>query len=301
MADGEFNDEINRKRASASEIKTYHFLQRKYGRDLLMDIGRIETLDNFVLDNTPHQISFYEILFIEKGKGDFSLDENRMAIEPGTIIFTSPGQVRRWNIKQAVSGYTVFFEKDFLNLFFTDDLFLFRFHYFHQYSTPTNIKVPSKIFQQTLELVSSMEEEFRQLQNDSNHLLRAILYQLLVILDRHYAATYSVKSDTYVHPIFFRFRSLIEKEFSSHRHVSTYSQLLKISSAQLNKICRQYSGLSAQQMIHHRLVYEIKKQLRCNKSAKEIAYEFDFSDPSNFNRFFKKLTGTTAQQYRDSL
>ena len=301
MADVQINYDVRRKREFASDIITYHFLQRKYGRELLMDIGRIETLKNYVLDDTLHQISFYEILFIEKGKGSFSLDENRMVIEPGAIIFTSPGQVRQWNIKQAVSGYTVFFEKDFLSLFFTDDLFLYRFHYFHQYSTPTKIEMPPKIFQHTLKLVNNIQKEFSQLQNDSNHLLRAILYQLLVILDRHYAATYNVKSDTYVHPIFFRFRSFIEKEFTNHRHVSTYCQLLKISSAQLNKICRQYSGLSAQQMIHHKLISEIKKQLRYNKSVKEIAYDFDFSDPSNFNRFFKKLAGTTAQKYRDSL
>jgi AraC-like DNA-binding protein len=77
--------------------------------------------------------------------------------------------------------------------------------------------------------------------------------------------------------------------------------MLRISSTHLNKICRQYSGLSAQKMIHHRLVSEIKKQLWCNRSVKEIAYDFDFSDPSNFNRFFKKLTGATAQQYREGL
>jgi len=280
------------------DIVTYHFLQRKYGRELLMDVGRVETLKNFVLDDTPHQISFYDIVFIEKGKGSFSLDDNRMVVGPGTIIFTSPGQVRRWNVKKSISGYTVFFEKDFLNLFFTDDLFLYRFQYFHQYSKPTKIKLPAKTFRQVLKLVKSLEEEFGHLQSDSNHLLRSILYQLLVILDRYYAATYHVKSDRYVHPIFSRFRSLIEKEFSTHRHVSVYSQSLKISSVQLNKICRQYSGLSAQQMIHHKLISEIKRQLRNNKSVKEIAYEFDFSDPSNFNRFFKKLTGTTAQQWQ---
>lgn len=44
-------------------------------------------------------------------------------------------------------------------------------------------------------------------------------------------------------------------------------------------------------MIHYKLVSEIKKQLWHNRSANEIAYEFDFSDPSNFNRFFKKHTG----------
>ena len=93
---------------------------------MLLDIGHIETLNNYVLDSTPHQLSFYEILFIEKGKGTFALDENEIAITPGIIIFTSPGQVRRWGIERAVSGYTLFFEKDFLNLFFTDEMFLYR-------------------------------------------------------------------------------------------------------------------------------------------------------------------------------
>jgi len=289
------------KNKKVADVKRYHFLPRKYGSDLLMDLGRIETLKDFVLDDTLHQISFYEILFIEKGSGTFSLDENKMILKPGTIIFTSPGQVRCWKVKQPVFGYTLFFEKDFLNLFFADDLFLYRFQYFNQYAKPTNIVMPPDVFNQTLKLVQNIEEEFAQLQNDSNHLLRAILYQLLVILNRYYAIMYKVQSDTHVHPIFFRFRSLVETKFIKHRHVATYAQLLKISPTQLNKICRQHSGLSAQQIIHHKLISEIKKELRCNKSIKEIVYAFDFSDPSNFNRFFKRLTGTTAQEYRDNI
>jgi len=288
------------KKEKTSNIKSYHFLPRKYGKDLLLDIARIETLKNFVLDSTPHQISFYEILFIEKGKGSFSLDENTTTLGPGTVIFTSPGQVRRWNARE-VRGYTLFFEKDFLGLFFTDELFLYRFQYFHQYSGPMGMKMPAKAFRRILELLHNLEEEFKHLQSDSNHLLRAILYQLLVVLNRYYSTSYQVQSDSHVHPDFFRFRSLLEKQFMSQHRVVMYAQMLGISSTHLNTICRQYSGLSAQKMIHHRLISEIKKQLRRNRSAKEIAYEFDFSDPSNFNRFFKKLTGTTAQQYRDGL
>jgi AraC-like DNA-binding protein len=295
------NLSARKKKAPASVVKTYHFLPNKYGRELLIDISRIETLKNFVLDNTPHNISFYEILFIEKGKGSFSLDENNMTVEPGAIIFTSPGQVRRWDLKQPVRGYTLFFEKDFLNLFFSDDLFLYRFQYFHQYSRPTQIKMPAPGFKDTLNLLRSMENEFSHLQKDSSHLLRSILYQLLVVLNRYYANVYRVQSDTRIHPDFFRFRSLLEKDFGRHHNVAGYAQMLKISANHLNKICRQYSGHSAQQMIHYKLITEIKRQLRNNKSIKEIVYEFEFSDPSNFNRFFKKITGATAQQYRNAL
>ena len=54
-------------------------------------------------------------------------------------------------------------------------------------------------------------------------------------------------------------------------------------------------------MIHHKLISEIKKQLQLNRPIKEIVYAFDFSDPSNSNRFFKKCTGAAAQQWQDGL
>ena len=287
--------------ASVPKIKTYHFLPYKYGSELLLDIGRIETLNHYVLDNTLHQCSFYEIIFIEGGAGTFTLDEKRTIITPQTVIFTSPGQVRCWEIEEDVKGYVLFFEKDFLHLFFSDELFLYRFQYFHQYSRPNDMHLLDTPFVKCLELLYGIEEEFGQLQNDSNHLIRSLLYQLLVLLNRYYAGAYNVQRDTYVHPDFYRFRSLLEKKFVNSQSVEAYSKMLNVSSGFLNKICRQFSGLSAQQMIHHKLISEIKKQLYQKKSSKEISYEFGFSDPSNFNRFFKKFTGTTPQQYRKKI
>ena len=77
--------------------------------------------------------------------------------------------------------------------------------------------------------------------------------------------------------------------------------MLRVSPAHLNRLCRKYGGLSAQQMIHHKLMTEIKKALRGNATVSEIAYSFDFSDPSNFNRFFRQLAGTTPRQFRNAL
>ncbi|WP_027378132.1 AraC family transcriptional regulator [Chryseobacterium daeguense] len=283
---------------TAAQIKTYHFLPHKYGAELLLDLGRIETLKNYVLDRTVHQLSFYEIVFIEEGSGTLSLNGTIMSITPGIIIFISPGQVRRWEIEEKIKGYTLFFEKDFLHLFFSDELFLYRFQYFHQYSHPADIKIDQASFGKCLELLREIEREFRQIQNDSNHLIRSVLYQLLIILNRYYARIYNVQRDTYIHADFYRFRSLLEKKFLEDQTVEDYTKMLNVSSGFLNKICRQFSGLSAQQMIHHKLISEIKKALHQNKSAKEICYEFGFSDPSNFNRFFKKFTHTTPLQYR---
>ncbi|WP_029288644.1 AraC family transcriptional regulator [Pedobacter sp. R20-19] len=283
---------------SIRPVRTYHFLPYKYGLELLLDIGHIEKLKNYVLDSTLHQVSFYEIIFIQDGSGAFTLDENKMSIAPRAIIFISPGQIRRWEIEEKVKGYTLFFDKDFLHQFFSDELFLYRLQYFHQYLHPAEMHIAERSFGKCLELLQEIEHEFEQIQNDSDHLIRAILYQLLIVLNRYYADVYKAQRDTYIHPDFYRFRSLLEKKFIQDQTVEAYSKMLNISSGFLNKICRQFSGLSAQQMIHYKLISEIKKQLRQNKSSKEICYQFGFSDQSNFNRFFKKFTQITPHQYR---
>ena len=285
--------------SSKGNMKTYHFLPNKYGSELLLDIGRIEKIPNFNFGAEPHQLSFYDILFIDKGNGYFMLDDNKIALKPGTIIFTSPGHTREWHIKKPIGGYAVFFEKDFLNLFFIDELFLYRFGYFHQYRKPTSLVATPGEFSTYLSINSQIESEIKNLQRDSAHLLRALLYQLLVLLNRSYAKQNGLQSNTYIHPVFFRFRSLLEKNYSTHHRVGDYLQLLGVSPAQLNKFCRQYMGTTAQEMIHHKQVSEAKRLLRMTTDAvSDIAYQLNFSDPSNFNRFFRAITGLSPQQYR---
>jgi AraC family transcriptional activator of pobA len=280
-------------------IRTYHFLSNKYGRELLIDIGRIEKIANFNLGATPHQLSFYEILFIDKGAGHFTLDDNKISLKPGVVIFTSPGHIREWHIKKPIGGYAVYFEKDFLNLFFADELFLYRFGFFHQYQKSTSLSANMGGLKKYNLVNTQIEQEIQHLQKDSPHLLRALLYQLLILLNRAYANENGLQNDTYVHPVFHRFRSLLETHYSVYHRVVDYIQLLNVSPAQLNKRCRQYMGVTAQQMIHHKQVSEAKRLLRStNDAVTDIAYQLNFSDPSNFNRFFRSLTGVSPQQYR---
>lgn len=280
-------------------IKTYHFLPAKYGRELLLDIGRIEKIPDFNLGAETHQLSFYEILFIDTGSGHFTLDDNRIPLQAGRIIFTSPGHMRKWHIKKPVSGYALLFEKDFLNHFFTDELFLYRFGFFHQYRQATSLLANRQEYTRYRFILSGILQEIQHLQNDSNHLLRAWLYQLLVLLNRSYAEQNHLRSNTYVHPVLFRFRSMVENDYKTHHRVVDYLQLLPVSAAQLNSLCKQNLGITAQQLIHEKQVSVIKQYLRTtDNSIAEIAYQFNFSDPSNFNRFFRTVTGITPQQYR---
>jgi len=289
---------MHKKTNRGKEVKTYHFLPYKYNRHLLFDIGRIETLENYVLDDSLHQLSFYEIIFIEEGTGTLSIGDKTIPLSKESIVFTSPGQTRRWAIEKDITGYVLFFEKDFLDLFFFDDLFLYRFQFFHQYVQPPALKPDEYFFNQCLHLIQTITQEFSCLLHDSDHLIRALLYQLLITINRLYSKTYNLQDNGVIHSDFQKFKLLLEKEYTVNHTISCYTKLLNISPKTLNRLCKQYSGLSAQQMIHQKLISEIKKELILKKSAKEITYTFGFSDPSNFNRFFKRNTGITPQQFQ---
>jgi AraC family transcriptional regulator, transcriptional activator of pobA len=54
------------------------------------------------------------------------------------------------------------------------------------------------------------------------------------------------------------------------------------------------------QVIHDRIILEARRMLIfTDKTAKEIAYELGYEDPSQFSRFFKKNTDLSIQQFRE--
>ncbi|RKM87765.1 helix-turn-helix domain-containing protein, partial [Aquimarina sp. BL5] len=59
---------------------------------------------------------------------------------------------------------------------------------------------------------------------------------------------------------------------------------------------------TALQIIHERLMIEVKREvLFSNNTVSEISNRLNFSDVSNFNRFFKKMTGQTANHFRKTI
>ncbi|MCB0683758.1 MAG: AraC family transcriptional regulator, partial [Saprospiraceae bacterium] len=59
-----------------------------------------------------------------------------------------------------------------------------------------------------------------------------------------------------------------------------------------------YLSKTATQVIREHLITEIKKELKYSeKDFAEIAYEFNFSAPSNFSRFVKQMTGLSPQEH----
>ncbi|WP_425275575.1 helix-turn-helix domain-containing protein [Stutzerimonas zhaodongensis] len=96
------------------------------------------------------------------------------------------------------------------------------------------------------------------------------------------------------------FSALVEAQFREQPSIERFAQRLGVTPAHLNNLTRRYTGLTAQQVVHQRVLLEAKRQLIYSAlSAKQIASELGFSEPAYFSRFFKRLSGQSPRSFRD--
>lgn len=279
-------------------MRKLNFHKTKYGKELLIDCIQISEYKDFLVNRRPFILSFYEIFFITEGQGIFLLDDIEIPYKPGTIMFLPPNRRQEWNVKTITDAYVILFEGEFIERFFNDNLFVYRFHYFHNYNTPYHLNPNKNEFASYLEKVCEIKHEIHHLINDSDHLLRSILYYLLIKLNRQYVNQHQIKGELFENIEVLKFIRLLEHNFRNKHQVQDYTELLGISKTYLNQKLKSF-GRSASDLIKSRILIEAKKELLyTDLSVAEIAYSLNFSEPANFNRFFKKLTSTTPHQFR---
>ena len=278
----------------------FQFQRNKYGRELLIDCGLMSELKGFTLDNTPYWIDFHEIYFVTSGEGTFKINEEQIAFKAGTVLLIPPGKWRQWEaIKGKLDGYVLMFEEDFTAKFFNDGLFLYRFHYFYNNSSPSFVQLNAEELSEYTKLLNQIKQELACLKHDSNHLLRAILYLLLISINRAYTAQFDIKEKFFQESLALQFKKALERNIRSHREVSFYTSELSVSKSHLTKILKRSFGKPPAQLIRERLIAEAKKDLLFSKNnIAEISYALNFSEPSNFNRFFKDLVGISPNEFR---
>jgi AraC-like DNA-binding protein len=288
-------------KSSGEDILHFEFYRDKYESKILIDIGRIESLKNMIRTPEPHTLGFYEVNFITGGAGTFKLDDYSIPIQPRQIFFTSPGQVRRWLSSEPVTGIALFFEPHFITTFFTDPLFLYRFPFFNYPVNYPALRLDTELFERSLGVLGQIEAEFEKLQNDSPHLIRSMLYQLMIQLNRAYAGQHeAISDDTRLNPVVFKFRKAVDLHFMDLKTVEEYANLLHISPGHLNKVCKQYLNKNASSVIKERIMLEAKRLiLYSGKTITEIAYELNFADSSNFSRFFSSLQQESPGEFRE--
>lgn len=276
------------------------FNRRKYGRHLLVDAGWIRDLAGFILDDRPHSLGFFDILLVTRGSGTLRLDSHAHRVRPGVVLFTTPGQVRQWDVTD-LDGISLFFEDFFVREFLNDDAFLHRLPYFHVEPPGAALSLSPETARRVRSRLARMQRELRDLQRDSVDLLRAQLHETLIVLAREYAAAHRVLAQRPTHRTVSRFLELIERDAARTRRVSEYAAELAVTPGHLSVLCEQYTGLRAKQLIDNALIVRARRLLlHTDETAARIGASLGFDDPSYFTRFFRRETGQTPSELREA-
>jgi AraC-like DNA-binding protein len=100
-----------------------------------------------------------------------------------------------------------------------------------------------------------------------------------------------------------RFYNAIIENCHQHRDVKFYANLFCISPKHFSSVVKQQTGHTASYWIQHYLVIRVKLTLAYEPTAsvQSVADRFGFPDQASFCRYFKRETGLSPTEYRQSL
>lgn len=281
------------------KIKKHDFVRRKYNREFLIDCVFFSEAERKVTIGEPFCFNFHGIFIQNEGKAKISINNEIAPLKKGSFIFLRANQVREWlMVSPDFSGYLLIFENEFIETFFKDHLFVHRFQFF-QTNYPAILNCNDQFLFEQINLCKKVSIELENLQDDSHHYVRALLYSLFIQINRNYIKEYKLSTQLYKDDITLRFRKCIEENIRQKQNVQAYADLLNISRSQLNKAIQKTTGKSTSEIIRERLLTEIKSDLLySDKTISEIVFDLGFSDTSNFVRFFKRYAGCTPSEFR---
>lgn len=98
-----------------------------------------------------------------------------------------------------------------------------------------------------------------------------------------------------------KFMTLVVKDCEKEREVRYYADKLCVTPQYLNAVVRETKGETASSIIKRVTILVVKSRLKSStESIQEIAGDLNFPNASFFAKFFKRETGMTPKQYRDS-
>ncbi|MCM1502829.1 MAG: AraC family transcriptional regulator [Bacteroidales bacterium] len=286
------------------EIRLYKFHKRKYGHELLIDVLDLDYIKPGIRKAPVHRESFYCIILITEGCEEIAVNGHKRTMHSGDVVCSRPGEVWSWQPDPTLEGLVLIFEGDFLLSFFNDPHFLDRFAFLQADRTSPFLHLGESLNERFRSLLAQMKTEIDDSAEKDQHILRAMLYEALVLLNRaeRVADNGQPMNEVSVNRYVVRFIHAVEAEYMMQHEVEYYADKLCISANYLNKIVKQSLGTTAKSYIQQKLFAEAKQLLSYTTlSVNEIAEWLHFDSASHFVRFFRKHTDMTPLRYRQSI
>ena len=98
-----------------------------------------------------------------------------------------------------------------------------------------------------------------------------------------------------------QFLQLAQQNFRKERFLEFYANKLEVSPKHLSRTVKSQTGFSAVEWIERFVILEAKVLLKSsNLNIQQISDELNFPSQSFFGKYFKKITGMSPKEFRNS-
>ena len=247
----------------------------------------------------PQRLEFFLLCLVTEGAGSHRVDFQEHDIESGAMIFVRRGQVQQWRLNDSLQGLVLLIKPEALSPAISRadaDLPLMALDRWRPVT-----RLDPKLFEQTRDEIGRLRtdiEGFAGSEIDTALIWHA-LYALLLRLARESGDVGAATSEAAPTRVHLRFARELETNFSRRLSVRDFAERVGCSESSLSRACLEITGRTAKQLIDERVTLEAKRWLVHGKQGvKEISAELGFSEPTNFNRFFRRIEGTTPTAFR---
>jgi AraC-like DNA-binding protein len=234
------------------------------------------------------------------GQTNFDYDEGIMGFfGPNQVMHTDP------RMPAPADGWCLTFHRDFLLGY--DLSKKIKDYYFFNYSINEALILSEDEERDMEELFQKIKKELgRPIDNFSQDVLVAQLDLLLTLSNRYYSRQFITRK-LLNNRFLSRFKTLLDDYFQNEEGfdhlptVSYFANELNLSSKYFSTMLKQFTGLTAQQYIHEKIIEIAKQQLSAtNLTVAEIAYRLGFDYPQSFSKLFKAKTNLSPLDFRNS-
>ncbi len=248
--------------------------------------------------NEIHKHTFYEILWMEKGRSKQTIDYREYELGANSLFFISPQQVHRFEGWRSLVGGTILFTEEFFLQNRYDRDKLFELSFLDNFYADPGISPGKREFaewKKTIELIAA--------ENGRKDKSRAIIQSLLHVLLTQVQRCVNRKTGRVIQRkyllLYKQFKALLEERFMDDLAPSSYAGQLHITPHHLNRVVKDVTGRTASEVIRERSLLEAKRMLTfTDLGVGEISGQLGYFDGSYFTKLFKRETGMAPLAFR---
>lgn len=202
---------MKKKNLNPERLVNVPFNKTQCGVDFYINTGHSSEICGVLTENPTFKTDFFEFFFFRKANGFLVLNNKRIALHDNMALLLSPHQQQEWHVEEEALDYTfLIFREDFMRTFIADKFFVYRLLYCYQTDTPPYLSpVSQPLFRECMQLLEKIKQELQYPTADSYNLIVAVLYYLLLIINREYAATYHLPMDVPKNNYAYQFKELL--------------------------------------------------------------------------------------------